>query len=915
MCQNINTTNIIAYKKANATLKREIKIKKRKALYEFTSDINPQTPIPKIWKKINRFCGLKTHIPIHCLVNPNNAADTYTNKYDISKTLCEFWSKASLNNNFHSTFRAHKENLNYNFTHNTSPLTQPLECDIQIIELKSAINQLKGKTPGRDRISYPMIKNLPDSVMQRLLNLYNNILNAHIPQQFKISNIIPILKPDSNKTEITSYRPISLNSCLSKVMDKIISKRLWWLVNNSQLLDSRQMGFRKGKSVSDSLAMLDYLTTTTLSRKGHLSIISLDFSKAFDKIGMHTIIDELVDWKLGPKMIKYTINFLTNRKICVQTQNAQSQPLPLENGIPQGSPLSVILFAIAYNKLNRIIGLHKSFEFTAYADDYTIIRKQKKKETTLDINPLLTDIQEWCNYSGASLSIPKSRHLHICRKKKCNFSILSSLNLKNETTLKILGITITNKYKWDAHIEKLVIQLAKRLNIIKCLCSTSFNCHIKTILDVINSIIMSKIDFGLFLYGRAPKSKINKIKTIYHSAVRMALGAFRSSPINNLLYESNIKPIEHRTKHAILKNFKIISTAKKTPLEQVIKKISKAKRIPKLLSTIKNTIDQCNAISLHPVPIINKKETTPTWAFNFSNINKSLHISLKPNTSPIVYYKKFLEMKDSLKQHTFLYTDGSKSDSGVAFSVTSTQDIITQQMLPPYSSIFTAEISAILYACRYAEKQKGKFAICSDSLAALTALENPNNHSYYTLEIRKIISKYKHKFTLIWVPGHCGIIGNELADQAAKQALTLPLILEKNHNIPDTLKYISKYMKTQYELVWNNTSPHYKLTNPKKQNNIETLNPTISRIDIIKFMRLRIGHTKLTHSHLFDKTPHPTCQPCNHNLSLHHIFLECPLYTEHRQKLLQKTLEEIVDPKNIVTTIQFLKSIKLYNSI
>jgi len=98
MCQNINTTNIITYKKANATLKREIKIKKLKALYEFTSDINPQTP------KINRFCGLKTHIQIHCLVNPNNAADTYTNKYDIAKALCGFWSKASLNNYFHSTF-------------------------------------------------------------------------------------------------------------------------------------------------------------------------------------------------------------------------------------------------------------------------------------------------------------------------------------------------------------------------------------------------------------------------------------------------------------------------------------------------------------------------------------------------------------------------------------------------------------------------------------------------------------------------------------------------------------------------------------------------------------------------------------------------------------------------------------------
>jgi len=73
MGENINTTNIIAYKKAIAILKREIK-EKRKTLYEFAN------PNSNTIEKINGFCGLKTHIQVHCLVNSRNASDTYTNK-------------------------------------------------------------------------------------------------------------------------------------------------------------------------------------------------------------------------------------------------------------------------------------------------------------------------------------------------------------------------------------------------------------------------------------------------------------------------------------------------------------------------------------------------------------------------------------------------------------------------------------------------------------------------------------------------------------------------------------------------------------------------------------------------------------------------------------------------------------------
>jgi len=99
-----------------------------------------------------------------------------------------------------------------------------------------------------------MIKHSSPSIKNRILSHFNHIFNHYIPQSYKTSLIIPILKPQKDKTDIgMMYRPISLNCCLSKTMDKIIANRLWWLLNNDKLLHPHQFGFKKGKSTLDNL--------------------------------------------------------------------------------------------------------------------------------------------------------------------------------------------------------------------------------------------------------------------------------------------------------------------------------------------------------------------------------------------------------------------------------------------------------------------------------------------------------------------------------------------------------------------------------------------------------------------------------------------------------------------------------------
>jgi len=226
--RNTTQEKIIAYRKANAFLKREIKIRKRESTTTFTSTIQANTPTTKIWNNIRRFCGNVTT----------------NDKNQIANLLAQDWSHLSKDANFSQEFTSHKYNTK---TFNHIPTTSALEIDKPITNIELTI-ALKSTTPGINRMSYPMIKHSSPSIKNRILSHFNHIFNHYIPQSNKTSLIIPILKPQKDKTDISSFRPISLNCCLSKTMDKIIANRLWWFLNNDKLLHPHRIGFKKGKS-------------------------------------------------------------------------------------------------------------------------------------------------------------------------------------------------------------------------------------------------------------------------------------------------------------------------------------------------------------------------------------------------------------------------------------------------------------------------------------------------------------------------------------------------------------------------------------------------------------------------------------------------------------------------------------------
>lgn len=295
--------------------------------------------------------------------------------------------------------------------------------------------------------------------------------------------------------------------------------------------------------------------------------------------------------------------------------------------------------------------------------------------------------------------------------------------------------------------------------------------------------------------------------------------------------------------------------------------------------------------------------------------------SRKNQTNAIQYNQLFSETINQLKAKSWscLFTDASKIDHTVSLAVVDDQgQTISAGIAIPPSSVFTAEAIAIQQAAQYAAKMKGKFIICTDSKATLAAVSNASNENSIIAAIRDTLIDNENKIKLMWVPGHVGIAGNELADKRAKLASKQPLHYFPLASKCDINREISSLLNNERLADWQRVNHHYSKINPSG------LKPSYpassSTIEMKVFLRLRIGHLRLTHQHLLTASQAPTCQYCNNGtVSVDHILNKCKHFSQIRQKYFNNiNLIELLktpDIKNLKIIFDFVNKSNLLSSI
>ena len=236
--RNPNTENHIAYKKTNAIAVRTIRKSKQENWEKFLASINSNTPAKDVWRKINAIKGKNKNKSISSIINRKN--EIVDQKGDIANELGKNFQNISSSRNSSDAFKKYREENNQHIDLSTdSP--QEYNIAIKLKEFKNILATSGDTAPGIDGIPYKMIKRLSDDSLKYILSFYNRIFRDHVfPEKWKEAIIIPILKSGKDSTKCNSYRPIALIACLSKLLEKIINKRLMWYLEKHNLIDKSQ---------------------------------------------------------------------------------------------------------------------------------------------------------------------------------------------------------------------------------------------------------------------------------------------------------------------------------------------------------------------------------------------------------------------------------------------------------------------------------------------------------------------------------------------------------------------------------------------------------------------------------------------------------------------------------------------------
>ncbi len=431
-------------------------------------------------------------------------------------------------------------------------------------EIKETIRKLpNGKAPGPDSIPNEVLKLIAPTVAENLAQAVTELLQTgNIPSSYKESVTAVIRKErKGDYTLPSSYRPIALENTLAKVIEKIVATRLAEAAEEHGLLPWNQMGGRKSRS---TLSAIDLLTscvqTAWSSKKGCIvSMLSLDISGAYDHVSTERLLWILQQKGLPGWIIRYVRNFMRERRTRVAFDGYESDWVQANTGIPQGSPISPILFLFFISELledlQDVEGKRLGFGFV---DDTNIITWGDSAQSNCRrLEEAHKKCMAWARRHGAKFAPDKYKLIHFTRHKRDPSGDLTSAvkiegftdEIKPEAKLRVLGVWVDPKLNWKEHTKKAAGKgMAAFEALSRIAASTWGPCTKKTRL-LYAAVVRPTMVYGIQSWytgqdGKQAKSNLQELERIQYKCLRRITGGYKQTPRAALERETKIQPLD-----------------------------------------------------------------------------------------------------------------------------------------------------------------------------------------------------------------------------------------------------------------------------------------------------------------------------------------------------------------------------------
>ena len=440
------------------------------------------------------------------------------------------------------------------------PASQPAalefpECHAPITrdEVQSEIQKLqRRKAAGCDGVFTFMIIDGGAPVLDSLVYLFQSCWHrGWYPASWTVAKIKPIKKSPKAQS-VSEFRPISLTPVVAKIFESIIRSRLTLISTRNGWIPSYQAGFRPKRSIIEHLIQLQMAGHTAFRRKEFLLAAFLDLSKAYDTVSRPLLLSKLQRLGIDGPMIFFLRAFLGNRTGAVSYRSAVSETREFRNGVPQGSPLSPLLFTIYIAQALA----DSEAERCAYADDLALwVSAPTLEAAETQLSAALEPVYRWSTAHRMQFSAEKCVVLTVSQRgpRREPDVRMGPIRLRAVPTAPYLGVIFDRTLSFKPQVDSLAARRSRAMIQFQLLthCRTGVHQHI--LLRLYCACLRPALEYASSVWGDASTTQLSRVESLQHRTLCKALGVNRLSHRADVAVEAGVPPTAVRRKVEILR--------------------------------------------------------------------------------------------------------------------------------------------------------------------------------------------------------------------------------------------------------------------------------------------------------------------------------------------------------------------------
>ncbi|MES1920769.1 hypothetical protein MHBO_005310 [Bonamia ostreae] len=384
----------------------------------------------------------------------------------------------------------------------------------------------KNKAPGIDGINNFMIQFGGEFLCEKITDLYNRMFDARwYPMEWNEAIVVPIPK-GNKKITCENLRPISLLPGFAKIFEKLILMKLCKMENFMNVIPKNQYGFIRGLSTREPLQILKSDILSNIHFRKSTFAVFVDLTKAYDSVNRDKLTRKIAlklrESETEQKIFGFIEHFLGRRKLRIRVNGEHGKMFEAKSGVPQGSPLSPLLFNYYSADL-----LKTDCKSLGYADDIVLYAEGPNKiDCEHAIENSITYFAETCKQLELKISYKKTKAVYFTRsrsKYEKNFNF-DGKQIEIVEKFQYLGVELDNKLTMKNHIDTLRSKTRRACSAIYYLGRSLGGLNTRQYLMLFKTHVQPKIDYGSEVVLGSCKTNIDRIRATEHRTLTAVIG-------------------------------------------------------------------------------------------------------------------------------------------------------------------------------------------------------------------------------------------------------------------------------------------------------------------------------------------------------------------------------------------------------